>query len=197
MATVTIDQIKSLREKTGVSMQSCKKALEEAGADEKKAVEILRKKGETKAVERGERTAGEGVVVSYIHGNGKIGVLVQLGCETDFVAKNEDFQALAKDIAMHAAAMNPLYISPTEVSSELVEKEKEIWKGQLAKEGKPEKMFDKILVGKEKKFREEVSLLTQPFVKNPEVTIEKLLADAILKLGENIKLVRFTRYSIK
>lgn len=197
MATVTIDQIKSLREKTGVSMQACKKALEEAGADEKKAVEILRKKGETKAVERGERTAGEGVVVSYIHGNGKIGVLVQLGCETDFVAKNEDFQALAKDIAMHAAAMNPLYISPTEVSSELVEKEKEIWKGQLAKEGKPEKMFDKILVGKEKKFREEVSLLTQPFVKNPEVTIEKLLADAILKLGENIKLVRFTRYSIK
>ena len=197
MATVTIDQIKSLREKTGVSMQACKKALEEAGADEKKAVEILRKKGETKAVERGERTAGEGVVVSYIHGNGKIGVLVQLGCETDFVAKNEDFQALAKDIAMHAAAMNPLYISPTEVSSELVEKEKEIWKSQLAKEGKPEKMFDKILVGKEKKFREEVSLLTQPFVKNPEVTIEKLLADAILKLGENIKLVRFTRYSIK
>jgi elongation factor Ts len=111
------------------------------------------------------------------------------------VAKNADFQELAHDIAMHAAAMNPLYIDPSEVPAELVEKEREIWKAQLAKEGKPEKMFDKIMEGKEKKFREELSLLKQPFIKNPEVSIEKLIADAILKIGENIKVIRFTRYS--
>lgn len=192
---ISVDQIKSLRELTGVSMQACKKALEEAGGDEKKAVELLRKKGEAKATERGERHTGEGVIGSYIHTNNKIGVLVQIGCETDFVARSDDFQGLARDIAMHTAAMNPLFVDPSEVPNELVEKEREIWKSQLAKEGKQEKMFDKILEGKEKKFREEVSLLKQAFVKNPEVTIEKLIADAVLKLGENIKIVRFTRFS--
>ena len=192
---ISLEQIKALRERTGVSMQSCKKALEEANGSEDKAIEILRKKGEAKAVERSERATGQGVVASYIHTNNKIGVLVQLGCETDFVAKNEDFQALGRDIAMHVAAMNPLYLAPTDVQPELVEKEREIWKAQLAKEGKPEKMWDKIMEGKEKKFREEVSLLSQPFVKNPEITIEKLVADALLKLGENIKVMRFTRYS--
>lgn len=192
---ISLEQIKALREKTGVSMQSCKKALEETNGNEDKAIDILRKKGEAKAVERSERATGQGVVASYIHTNNKIGVLVQLGCETDFVAKNEDFQALGRDIAMHVAAMNPLYLSPADVQPELVEKEREIWKSQLAKEGKPEKMWDKIMEGKEKKFREEVSLLSQPFVKNPEITIEKLIADALLKLGENIKVMRFTRYS--
>lgn len=192
---ISLEQIKALREKTGVSMQSCKKALEETNGDESKAIDILRKKGEAKAVERSERVTGQGVVASYIHTNNKIGVLVQLGCETDFVARNEDFQALGRDIAMHVAAMNPLYLSPADVQPELVEKEREIWKSQLAKEGKPEKMWDKIMEGKEKKFREEVSLLSQPFVKNPEITIEKLIADALLKLGENIKVMRFTRYS--
>lgn len=192
---ISLEQIKALRERTGVSMQSCKKALEEANGSEEKAIEILRKKGEAKAVERSERATGQGVVASYIHTNNKIGVLVQLGCETDFVAKNEDFQALGRDIAMHVAAMNPLYLAPTDVQPELVEKEREIWKAQLAKEGKPEKMWDKIMEGKERKFREEVSLLSQPFVKNPEITIEKLVADALLKLGENIKVMRFTRYS--
>jgi len=196
MPAVTLEQIKSLREKTGVSMQSCKKALEEANGEENKAVEILRKKGEAKAVERGGRSTGEGVIISYIHTNYKIGVLLQLGCETDFVARNPDFQAFGRDIAMHIAAMNPLFTSPSDVTPELIEKEREIWRAQLAKEGKPEKMHHKIMEGKEKKFREEVSLLTQPFVKNPEVAIEKLLSDAVLKLGENIKVVRFTRYSI-
>lgn len=176
-------------------MQSCKRALEEANGDENKAVDILRKKGESKAASRSERATGQGVVVSYIHTNNKLGVLLQLGCETDFVARNEDFQALAKDIAMHAAAMNPLYISPNDVPQELIEKEKEIWRAQLAKEGKPEKMFDKIMEGKEKKFREEVSLLKQPFVKNPELLVEKLITDAMLKIGENVRVVRFTRYS--
>lgn len=194
--TISLEQIKNLREKTGVSMQACKKALEEARGDEAKAVEILRKKGEAKAVERGERSTGEGAVVSYIHTNNKIGVLLQLGCETDFVARSEDFQQLGRDIAMHIAAMNPLVASPQEVSPELVEKEKEIWKAQLAKEGKPQAMWDKILAGKERKFREEAALLSQPFVKNPDTTVEKLMADAILKLGENIRVVQFTRYAL-
>lgn len=176
-------------------MQACKKALEEAVGDEAKAVELLRKKGEVKAVEHGERTTGEGAVTAYIHTNNKLGVLLQLGCETDFVSRGEDFQTLSRELAMHIAAMNPLYVSPEEVPPELAEKEREIWKSQLAKEGKPEKMFGKILEGKEKKFREEISLLKQPFVKNPEITVEKLLSDAMLKLGENIRIVRFTRYS--
>lgn len=193
--SISLEQIKSLRERTGVSMQACKKALEESNGDEVKAVEILRKKGESKALERGERTTGEGAVFSYVHGNGKIGVLVQVSCETDFVARSEDFLTLGKDIAMHIAAMNPLYLSSEEVSNELIEKEREIWKEQLAKEGKPQAMIEKIMEGKEKKFREEVSLLKQPFVKNPELTIEKMLSDAVLKLGENIKIGRFTRYS--
>lgn len=192
---ISLEQIKALREKTGVSMQACKKALEETNGDEKCAIEILRKKGEAKAVERSERVTGQGIISSYVHTNNKIGVLVQLGCETDFVARNEDFQALGRDIAMHVAAMNPLYISPVDVVPELVEAEREIWKAQLAKEGKPEKIWDKILEGKEKKFREEISLLAQPFVKNPEITIEKLIADALLKLGENVKIIRFARYS--
>ncbi len=194
--SISLEQIKSLREKTGVSMQACKKALEEASGDEGKAVDILRKKGEAKAVERGVRSTGEGIVVSYIHSNNKIGVLVQLGCETDFVARSPDFQQLGRDIAMHVAAMNPLVMAPEEVAPELVEKEREIWKAQLAKEGKPQAMFDKILVGKEKKFREEIALLKQPFVKDPEMNVEKLVSDAVLKLGENIKVVRFTRYAL-
>jgi len=193
--SITVEQIKSLRERTGVSMQSCKKALEDAVGDEQKAIDLLRKKGEAKAVERADRVTGQGVVTSYIHTNNRLGVLIQLGCETDFVAKSDDFQALAKDLAMHAAATNPLYLSPTEVSPELVEKEREIWKSQLAKEGKPEKMWEKIMEGKEKKFREEVSLLTQPYVKNPELTVEKLIAEVMLKLGENVKVMRFTRFS--
>lgn len=192
---VSIEQIKALREKTAVSMQACKRALEEAHADEAKAIEILRKKGEAKSLERSARVTGEGTIVSYIHSNGKIGVLLQMGCETDFVARGQEFQNLGRDITMHIAASNPLYLAPQDVPLELIEKERDIWKAQLAKEGKSEKMYDKILGGKEKKFREELSLFTQPFVKNPEMTIEKLMADAILQLGENIKIIRFVRYS--
>lgn len=193
--SISLDQIKALREKTGVSMQSCKKALEDANGNEEKAIEILRKKGEAKAVERSDRATGNGVVASYIHSNNRLGTLVQLGCETDFVARGEDFQALAHDIAMHAAASNPLYINPEDVSPELVEKEREIWKSHLAKENKPEKMWEQIMAGKEKKFREELSLMAQPFVKNPEITVDRLVKDAALKLGENVKVVRFTRFS--
>ena len=186
--SVTLDQIKELREATGISMMACKKALEETNGDPGKALDFLRKKGEAKASERGVRSTGEGVVVSYIHSNSKLGVLVKLGCETDFVAKNEAFQSLARDIAMHIAAMNPLTVSPDDVEENLIEKEREIWKEQLTNEGKKEDMMDNILAGKEKKFREEISLLTQTFVKDPDKTIEKLIVDAVNKLGENIKI---------
>ena len=195
MAT-SLEQIKQLRESTGVSMMACKKALEEVDGDMQKAIEVLRKKGQMKAMERGERSTQQGVVASYIHGNGKLGVLVQLGCETDFVAKNDDFINLAKDIAMHVAASNPLQLSADDVSHELVEKEREIWREQLKNEGKNDKIIDNILVGKEKKFREENALLQQVFVKNPEITVEQLLADTVTKMGENIKVVRFSRFSI-
>lgn len=194
--SVTLDQVKELREATGVSMMACKKALEESNGDIGKATDILRKKGVVKALERSDRATGQGVVASYIHQNGKVGVLVQLGCETDFVAKNDSFQELAKDIAMHIAAMNPLTISPDEVSNELIEKEREIWREQLINEGKKEEMLDQIMVGKEKKFREEMALLKQPFVKNPDSNVEQLISDAVIKLGENLKVVRFSRYSI-
>jgi elongation factor Ts len=194
--TITLEQIKELREATGVSMMACKKALEEVNGDRNKAIDILRKRGEAKAVERSERSTSQGVVESYIHGNNKLGVLVQMGCETDFVAKNEAFRALARDIAMHIAASNPLMISPDEISHELVEKEREIWKAQLANEGKKEAIIENILVGKEKKFREEASLLKQAFVKNPEITVERLITDMVAKMGENIKIVRFCRFSL-
>lgn len=195
MAT-SLDKVKELREVTGISMMACKKALDETGGDMEKALDMLRKRGEVKAGERSERSTSQGVICSYIHSNNRLGVLIQLGCETDFVARNEQFQTLARDIAMQVAATNPLTISPEEVSHELVEKEREIWREQLKHEGKKEQMFDKILEGKEKKFREESSLLKQPFVKNPDLTIEQILNDAITKVGENIKVVRFSRFSL-
>ena len=193
---VSLDQIKELREMTGVSMMGCKKALEENDGDIQKSVDYLRKKGEAKAAERSDRSTSQGVVSSYIHGNARLGVLLQLGCETDFVAKTDDFKALAYDIAMHVAAMNPLNLSPDDVSHELLEKEREIWKAQLKEEGKNDKMIDNILVGKEKKFREENALLKQAFVKNPEMTIEQVLLDDQTRIGENIKIVRYSRFSL-
>lgn len=194
--TVSLDQIKELREATGASMMACKKALTESKGDYEVALTELRKKGAAKAAERSDRSTGEGAVASYVHQNNRIGVLVHLGCETDFVAKNEEFTELAKNIAMHVAAMNPLVLSPDDVSNELVEKEREIWREQLAGEGKKEEMMDNILQGKEKKFREESSLLKQPYVKDPEKTIENLLTDAVTKMGENIQVVRFSRFSV-
>ena len=192
----TLEKIKELREITGVSMMGCKKALEEASDDIQKAIDLLRKKGEMKAAERGARSTSQGVISSYIHGNAKLGVLVQLGCETDFVAKTDEFKTLAYDVAIHVAAMNPLNINPDDVSHELLEKEREIWKAQLKNEGKNDKMIENILIGKEKKFREENALLKQMFVKNPEITVEQLLIDTMAKMGENIKVVRFSRFSV-
>jgi len=196
MPDVSLDLIKQLREMTGVSMMACKSALAESNGDLNKAVEILRKNGEAKAVSRSERSTKQGVVISYIHPNFKVGVLIHLGCETDFVAKNADFQALAKDIAMHIAAMSPMCLNPEDVPNELLDKEKDIWREQLKREGKPEKMLDKIMEGKENKFRDELALSRQQYVKNPEITIGQLLTDTITKLGENIKIEKFVRYSI-
>jgi len=191
-----LEQIKNIREKTGAGIVDVKKALDEAGGNEEKAIEILRKKGQEKAMKKSERTAKEGVVSSYIHSNNKVGAIVELFCETDFVARNEDFKVLARDIAMHITASNPKFLKPEDVSEELVNKEKEIWTEQLKNEGKPENMLSKILEGKEKKFREELALFTQPFVKNPEITIEKLIAENIGKIGENIQIGRFSRLEL-
>lgn len=173
-----------------------KKALEEAGGDEAKAVELLRKKG-LKAVEkRQDRSAKEGVIESYVHSNGKVGVLIALGCETDFVARNGEFKALAHDIALHAAAMNPRYVRPEEVPAEILEKEKEIYREQLRAEKKPEAMFDKIIEGKMQKFYKDNCLLKQPFVKDDTKSIEDLITAATAKLGEKIELKGLSRIAI-
>ena len=191
-----LDKIKKLREKTGAGMVDIKKALEEANGDESKAVEILRKRGQEKAIKKSERSTQEGVVVSYVHSNNRVGAMVKLLCETDFVARNEEFKKLAQEIAMHITAMNPKYIKPEEVADELVVAEKAIWTEQLKNEGKPENLMANILAGKEKKFREELSLLTQPFVKNPDQTIEELIKEKIGKIGENIQVGEFRRIEL-
>ena len=195
-AIMSLEKIKILREKTGAGMVDIKKALEEADGNEEKAIELLRKKGQDKAMKKADRQANEGVVAAYIHSNNKIGTMVKLLCETDFVAKNEEFQELAKDIAMHISAMDPKFLNPEDVSDDLVSKEKDIWIEQLKKENKPEEIMNKIMQGKEKKFREELSLLSQPFVKDPDKTIGDLIAEKIGKIGENIKVGEFVRYEL-
>lgn len=177
-------------------MVSIKQALDEAKGDEEKALEILKKQGQAKAIKKSEREAKEGIVVSYIHSNNKVGALVKIFCETDFVGRNEEFQALARDIAMHITAMNPKYLKPEDVPAEMIEKEKEIWKAQLQQEGKPVEMLEKILPGKEKKFREEFALLTQSFVKDPSITVGELLTEKIGKIGENIQIGEFVRFEL-
>lgn len=192
----SMEQVKVLRERTGAGVVDVKKALDEAKGDEAKALELLRKRGQDKANKRSEREAHEGIVVSYVHSNQRIGVLVKLFCETDFVARNVEFQTLGRDIAMHIAALAPHYVKPEEVPVELVEKEREIWTAQLAKENKPKEMMEKILAGKEKKFRDENALLTQAFVKDDKKTVGELLTENIHKIGENIQIGGFVRYEI-
>lgn len=191
-----LELIKKIRERTGAGMVAVKNALNEAGGDEEKAIEILRKLGQSKAAKRAEKEAREGVVVSYVHPNNRVASLVKLLCETDFVARNEEFVALAKDIAMHVAAMNPKVVKPEDVAADLVEKEKEIWREQLKNENKPAEMIEKIMVGKEKKFREELALLTQSFVKNPEITVGDLIIEKIGKIGENIQVGEISRIEL-
>lgn len=191
-----MEQIKALRERTGAGIVEVKKALDEANFDEAKAMEILHKRGQDKAMKKGDRETHEGLVVSYIHSNGRVGALVKLYCETDFVARNEEFQALGRDIAMHVVASQPQCIKPEEVSVEALAKEQALWREQLVTEGKPAELIEKIMAGKEEKFRNDLALLTQPFVKDPSKTIGELLNEKITKIGENIQVGSFVRYEL-
>lgn len=191
-----MEQIKSLREKTGAGIVEVKKALEEADGNEDHAIKILRERGAAKAVKKTEREAKEGIVAMYLHSNGRVGAMVKLFCETDFVARNDEFQALGRDIAMHVTAMNPTVVSPEDVSADMIQKEREIWTEQLRQEGKPAELAEKILIGKEKKFREENALLSQAFVKDPSKTVRDLLSENVQKIGENIQIGSFIRYEI-
>jgi len=193
---VSANMVKELREKTGAGMMDCKKALAETGGDFQKALDYLRQKGLATAVKRAGRVASEGRIGSYIHAGGKIGVMVEVNCETDFVAKTDDFQAFAKDIAMHIAASSPSYIRREEVTVEVLAREKEIYRAQARDAKKPEKVIDKIVEGKLEKFYGETCLLEQPFVKDPDLTIQDLLNGLIGKLGEKIEIRRFTRYQV-
>jgi len=193
---VSANMVKELREKTGAGMMDCKKALAETGGDFQKALDYLRQKGLATAAKRAGRVASEGRVGSYIHAGGKIGVMVEVNCETDFVAKTDDFQAFAKDVAMHIAASNPSYIRREEVTADVLDREKEIYRAQARDAKKPEKVTEKIVEGKLEKFYSEVCLLEQAFVKDPDITIQDLLNGLIGKLGEKIEIRRFTRYQV-
>jgi len=186
--------IKELRELTGAGMVDIHEALTESGNDKEKALEILRKKGMTKVSKKADRVAKEGLVESYVHGGGRIGVLVEVNCETDFVARTEDFKNLAKELALHVAAANPLYVSVEDVPAEVVEKEREIYKEQSAGSGKPDGVIEKMIDGKLAKFYEEVCLLEQPFVKQPEKKISELIAESTAKMGEKVQVSRFARF---
>ncbi|NLO88906.1 MAG: translation elongation factor Ts [Clostridia bacterium] len=188
--------VKKLRDMTGAGMMDCKRALEEAGGDIEKAVDILREKGLAKAAKKADRIATEGMVTSYIHLNGKIGVLVEVNCETDFVARNDAFKTLCHDLAMQIAASNPQYVSRQDVPEEVIEKEKAILKAQALNEGKPEKIAEKIVEGRIEKFYEENCLLEQPFIKDTDKSVQDLINEYIAKLGENIVVRRFTRYAL-
>ncbi|MBN2145111.1 MAG: translation elongation factor Ts [Candidatus Aureabacteria bacterium] len=191
---ITTDLIKELREKTGCGMMECKTALGEANGDMEKAIEVLRKKGIAKAVKKADRQTREGFIGSYIHSNGKIGVLVEVACETDFVGKNEDFRAFAKEVAMHIAAANPSYVKREDVPSELVEKEKNIQR-ELLKD-KPAQVADKILEGKMKKYFSDICLLEQPYVRNDKLSITDFLNQKINQFGENLVIRRFVRMTM-
>lgn len=188
--------IKELRQRTGVGVMDCKKALVECGGNVDEAIDFLRKRGLAKAAKRAGRETMEGLITSYIHPGGKIGVLADINCETDFVAKTEDFQNLAKDIAMHIAAMNPIAIDRDGIPPDAIEKEKEILRAEAETSGKPEKMIDKIVEGRLEKFFTDNCLLEQAYIKNPDITVKDLITDTIAKVGENITVRRFTRYQL-
>jgi elongation factor Ts len=188
--------VKELREKTGAPMMDCRNALTEAKGDMENAVVVLRKRGMASAAKKASRTASEGAVGTYIHAGGKIGVLLEVNCESDFVARTPDFQELLKDIAMHIAATDPRYIRKEDVTAEDLDREKEIYRAQAAQTGKPAPVIEKIVEGKMAKFYEEVCLLEQPFIKEQTVTIAQLIAQKVGKLGENIQVRRFARFKV-
>lgn len=186
--------IKEIREITGAGILDVKSALEEAGDDKDLAMDILRKKGISKLAKKADREAREGIVESYIHAGGRVGVLVELNCETDFVARTDDFKNLAKELALHIAASNPLYVSREDVPAEVIEKENEIYKEQSSGQGKPEEVVAKMIEGKLEKYFEETCLLEQPYVKDPSLKISQLISNGVAKMGENVQVRRFSRY---
>ncbi len=189
--------ILKLREMTGLGMLDCKKALDETGGDVEKAIDYLRKNGELKAAKKSaERTAKEGIIHAYIHAGGKVGVLLQLNCETDFGARNKEFEDVAHVLAMHIAAAQPLYVKAEDVPSDVLEREMDVYREQLKKEGKPENMIEKILAGKLAKYYEDVCLLNQPFIRDDKKKVEQIIAEAVAKIGEKIEVGRFTRCQI-
>jgi len=196
MAQITAGLVKELRERTGAGMMDCKKALTETVGDIDKAIDFLREKGLAAAAKKAGRIAAEGLVYSYIHGGGRIGVLVEVNCETDFVAKTEQFQTLVKDVAMHIAAANPVYLTREQVPTTELDHEKEVLSEQARNEGKPEKIIEKMVSGRIEKYYKEVCLLDQPFVKDPDKTISQLVTESIAKIGENISVRRFARYQL-
>jgi elongation factor Ts len=193
---ITAADVKKLREMTGAGMMDCKKALTETGGDTEKAVDLLRAKGAAKAAKRSEKSANEGAIGSYIHFDNKTAVIVEVNCETDFVANTDDFRALAKDIAMHIASTNPISISQDEISEDVIERERAVYMEQAREEGKPEEIAVKIVEGRLQKFFKESTLLAQPFVKNPDVTVEQLITEVSGTVGEKIEVARFARMKI-
>ena len=193
---ITAEQVRKLRERTGAPMMDCKKALEACNGNEEAAIDHLRKQGISTAAKKATRVTSEGSVASYIHAGGKIGVLVEVNCESDFVARTDDFKDLIKDIAMHIAAADPKFVRKEDVTPDAYEREKEIYRAQAAATGKPAPVVEKIVEGKMAKFYEEVCLLDQPFVKEPGITVHQLIASKIGKLGENISVRRFARFKV-
>jgi elongation factor Ts len=193
---VSMDQIKQLREETAVSITECKKALQESGGDIEKAKEFLRKWGKELAGKKSERTAEQGIIESYVHPDRKKGVLLELKCESDFVAKSEDFQNLAHEICLQIAAMKPLFVSPEEIPEEMLSAEKSIYEEQLKDSGKPQKISDEIVAGKLEKYKKEISLLSQPWIKDQQKTVSDLISEQVAKIGENIVVKKFARYDI-
>lgn len=188
--------VNELRQQTGCGLMECKKALEETKGDISQAIESLRKKGMAKAAKKADRDTSQGRIETYIHGEGRVGVMVEVHCETDFVAKNDKFKDFVHEVALHIAAVNPLYLQPEDVPEEVIVKEKEIIKEQLANEGKPANIIEKIVEGKINKYYEEVCLLKQPYIKDNDKTIEQFLTEQIAVIGENMKIARFARFEI-
>jgi len=194
--TISLDQIKELREKTAVSIAECKAALEETNGDIEKAILVLRKRGLETANRKSKRETREGIIAHYVHNNSKVGALVELLCETDFVARNPEFIALGKDLAMQVVASSPKALKPEDISDEELEREKNIYREQLEKSGKPAEIIEKALEGKTNKFKEENALLTQAFIKDPSRKVEDIVKEAIAKIGENIQVGKFTRFQV-
>ena len=193
---ITAEMVKKLRAKTGAGMMECKKALQETGGDKEKAINLLREKGLSSASKRAGRIAAQGVVDAYIHLGGKVGVMVEVNCETDFVARNEEFRSFVRDICLQVAATNPSYLSREDVPEKIIEQEKEILGRQAAREGKPEKIIEKIVAGKINKYYEENCLLEQVFIKDQDKTVKDLLTEKMAKIGENIVIRRFVRFEM-